>query len=109
MQADLRAGVLPSGIAVELRGIRRVFPGPADPKKTKEYMHKLNPTMDAQTFKESAEAQKRLIENADTQRLGLGAMTLERWQTLVHQLAELKLIDKPTDPRASFVEPSKAK
>ena len=77
--------------------------------RANEYMSRLNPTMDAQTFKESAEAQKPLIENADTKRLGLGAMRLERWQTLVQQLVELKVIDKAADAQANFAELSKAK
>jgi len=81
----------------------------SDPAKANEYMSRLNPTMDAQTFKESAEAQKPLLENTDTKRLGLGAMTLERWQTLVAQLVELKVIDKPVGAQANFVELSKAK
>ncbi len=80
-----------------------------DPAKANEYMGRLNPTMDAQTFKESAEAQKPLIESADTKRLGLGAMTLERWQTLVRQLVELKVIDKGVDAQTNFAELSKAK
>jgi NitT/TauT family transport system substrate-binding protein len=80
-----------------------------DPTKTNEYMGRLNPTMDAQTFKESAEAQKPLIENADAKRLGVGAMTLERWQMLGKQLLELKVIDKPFDAQASFADLSKAK
>jgi NitT/TauT family transport system substrate-binding protein len=81
----------------------------ADPTKANEYMGKLNPTMDAETFKESAEAQKPLIESADTKRLGLGAMTLERWQTLVKQLVELKVIDKPIDAQSAFFEPPRVK
>jgi NitT/TauT family transport system substrate-binding protein len=81
----------------------------ADPAKTNQYMGKLNPTMDAETFKESAEAQKPLIESADTKRAGLGAMTLERWQTLVKQLVDLKVIDKPVDAQSAFFDSSKAK
>ena len=81
----------------------------ADPAKANEYMGRLNPTMDAQTFKDSAAAQKPLIESADTKRLGLGAMNLERWQTLVQQLVELKVIDKPVDAQTFFAELSKAK
>jgi NitT/TauT family transport system substrate-binding protein len=81
----------------------------ADPTKANEYMGKLNPTMDAETFKESAEAQKPLIESADTKRLGLGAMTLERWQTLVKQLVELRVIDKPIDAQSAFFEPPRVK
>jgi NitT/TauT family transport system substrate-binding protein len=76
----------------------------ADPAKANEYMGRLNPTMDAQTFKDSAAAQKPLIESAETQRLALGAMTLERWQTLVQQLVELRVIDKSVDAQRCFGE-----
>jgi NitT/TauT family transport system substrate-binding protein len=81
----------------------------SDPTKTNEYMGKLNPTMDSQTFKESAEAQKPLIENVETKRFGVGAMALERWQTLVLQLVELKVIDKPVAAQTNFADLSKAK
>jgi len=81
----------------------------ADATKTNEYMGKLNPTMDAQTFKESAEAQKPLIENADSKQLGVGAMTLGRWQMLAKQLLELKVIDKPVEAQTSFADLSKVK
>jgi len=81
----------------------------ADPAKANEYMGKLNPTMDAQTFKESAEAQKPLIENTETKSAGVGVMALERWQTLVRQLVELKVIDKPVEAQANFADLSKAK
>jgi NitT/TauT family transport system substrate-binding protein len=81
----------------------------ADPTQTNEYMGKLNPTMDAKTFKDSAEAQKPLIETGDTKRLRLGAMTIERWQMLVQQLVDLKVIDNQVDAQASFSEPTKSK
>jgi NitT/TauT family transport system substrate-binding protein len=80
-----------------------------DADKTNEYMGKLNPTMDAQTFKESAEAQKPLIQSPETEKLGLGAMTLARWHELVQQLVELKVIDRPVAAESCFMEPSKAK
>ena len=80
-----------------------------NPAKANEYMGRLNPTMDAQTFKDSAAAQKPLIESADTKQLGLGAMMLDRWQTLVQQLVELRVIDKPVDAKASFLDLSKGK
>jgi NitT/TauT family transport system substrate-binding protein len=80
-----------------------------DPAKANEYMAGLNPTMDGQTFKDSAAAQKPLIESADTKRAGLGIMTLDRWQTLVQQLVELRIIDKPVDAQACFTDSSKAK
>ena len=81
----------------------------ADPTQTNGYMGKLNPTMDAKTFKDSAEAQKPLIETGDTKRLGLGAMTIERWQMLVQQLVDLKVINNQVDAQASFAEPTKSK
>jgi len=80
-----------------------------NPAKANQYMGRLNPTMDAQTFKDSAAAQKPLIESADTKRLGLGAMMLDRWQTLVQQLVELRVIDKPVNAKASFLDLSKGK
>jgi len=79
----------------------------ADAGKANEYMRNLNPTMDAQTFKASAEAQKPLIETDDSKTLGIGSMKLERWQTLVRQLVDLKVIDKSLDAQATFVDMTK--
>ena len=50
----------------------------------------INKAMNAQTFSESARAQAGLIKASDTQQIG--AMSPERWQTLVDQLVELKAI-----------------
>ena len=55
-----------------------------NPESTNAKMHELNPSMDAAAFAEVAEAQRSFIENAE-----LGAMTAERWTTLIGQLAEL--------------------
>lgn len=60
-----------------------------DPKPTNARMHEMNPSMDAATFAEVAEAQKPFIQTAETAREGLGVMTAERWTTLIGQLAEL--------------------
>lgn len=57
-------------------------------------MAKLNTSMDAETFAAAAEAQKPLIETAETKTKGLGMMTKERWETLANQLVDLKIIDK---------------
>lgn len=62
----------------------------ADPAATNAEMAKINKAMDAQTFSESARAQAPLIKAADTQQIG--EMTPQRWQTLVDQLVELKVI-----------------
>jgi NitT/TauT family transport system substrate-binding protein len=74
----------------------------ADPIKTNEHMAKLNPTMDAQTFIESAEAQKPLIAGDSSSPPPLGSMTRDRWETLVRQLTDLKVIDKPVAAEKCF-------
>lgn len=67
-----------------------------------DVMRKLNPSMDAMTFQESAEAQKNLIETDETKTLGLGAMTVERWNQLADQLLDLKVIQKKPDIDSLF-------
>lgn len=64
-----------------------------NPTSTNERMHSLNPTMDAATFAEIAQAQKSLIESNP-----LGGMTKERWDMLAAQLKELG--DIPAAPPA---------
>lgn len=65
-------------------------------------MAKLNPTLDAETFRESARVQMPFIETAETKRSGLGTMTLARWQTLTSQLRDLKIIDKDVPAASCF-------
>jgi NitT/TauT family transport system substrate-binding protein len=62
----------------------------ADPAETNAAMAALNRAMDAETFAASAAAQSRLIKPDGLAKLG--AMTEERWQTLIDQLASLKAI-----------------
>jgi NitT/TauT family transport system substrate-binding protein len=66
-----------------------------DPTSTNEFMGQLNPTMDAATFSASAEAQAPLIRTSQ-----VGAMTTERWASLLADLESLGLIKpgmKPAD------------
>ncbi len=76
-----------------------------DSKPANEVMAKLNTAMDLETFEAAAVAQRDLVESPDTQRLGLGAMTVERWKELIDQLVELKIVekDKAPIPNACFV------
>jgi NitT/TauT family transport system substrate-binding protein len=69
-----------------------------DPSKTNASMQQLNPSMDAQTFADSAAAQKPLIEP------NLGELDLDRWKTLCEQLVELKVIEKAPTPQDCFIE-----
>jgi NitT/TauT family transport system substrate-binding protein len=76
-----------------------------DPAPANTTMGQLNNEMDAATFAAAAEAQKPLIANADTARLGLGHMTRDRWQTLARQLLELKVLKTLPDVDAAFTNP----
>jgi NitT/TauT family transport system substrate-binding protein len=76
----------------------------ADPAATNAAMHELNPTMDPETFAASAEAQKPLIEVTGGDPAQVGAMTLERWRTLIEQLVDLGVIQQAIAPESCFVE-----
>ncbi len=78
-----------------------------DPAPTNDKMRALNPSMDAETFKASAEAQKPLIETEETKQSGLGTMTEQRWNDLIAQLTDLKVIDKPVAATDCFINPAK--
>jgi NitT/TauT family transport system substrate-binding protein len=78
-----------------------------DPTKTNQFMGTLNPTMSQDTFAAAAETQKSMVETNDPSQLG--TMTLERWQTLMQQLIELKVIDQAIDVKSIYYEPPAAK
>lgn len=69
-----------------------------NPEPTNKLMAGINKAMDAETFTKSAAAQVALIETAETKQKGLGLMTNERWQSLISQLKELKIIKKDLKP-----------
>ncbi len=75
----------------------------ADPKPANVVMQKLNTAMDAETFAAAAEAQKPLIETAETAKSGLGVMTEPRWTTLATQLTELGVVPKAPAASECFV------
>jgi NitT/TauT family transport system substrate-binding protein len=74
-----------------------------DPKPANNVMANLNKNMDLQTFADSAEAQKMLVENAETKQHGLGVMTHERWAELARQMEELGVLKHAPDPDSCFV------
>lgn len=76
-----------------------------DPAATNAAMGKLNPTMDAATFAESAAAQTSLIDTEETRTIGRGGMTDRRWETLGQQLVELKVIEQAPTPAECYVDP----
>ena len=80
-----------------------------DPAPANAQMQATNRTMDPRTFAESAAAQKPLIETDDARRLGIGAMTTERWATLAQQLVDLKVIEKAPPAGECFADLVSAK
>jgi NitT/TauT family transport system substrate-binding protein len=75
----------------------------SDPKPANDLMHALNKTMDPQTFAEAADVQKPLILPQGMKSEQIGTMTLERWQTLIAQMRELKVLDRDVDAQACFL------
>ena len=71
------------------------------PAPTNDRMRALNPSMDAATFAEVAQAQKPFIETGAT---ALGAMTAQRWETLVAQLRDLGDIAQTIPAQDCFVQ-----
>jgi NitT/TauT family transport system substrate-binding protein len=72
-----------------------------DPSAANELMGQLNPTMDAQTFADSAEAQASLIRAAR-----VGTMSAERWSTLIADLESLGLIKPGMTPAEVMYAPA---
>ncbi|MEK2645528.1 ABC transporter substrate-binding protein [Bdellovibrio sp. BCCA] len=70
-----------------------------DPKATNQYMATLNKSLDLETFNKAADVQKPLIETKET----LGSMTATRWETLVQQMKDLKLIKSTPKAQDLFV------
>ncbi len=73
-----------------------------DPASINAQMAQLNKAMDLPTFLASAQAQKPLI--ATPPGTGLGSMTLQRWQTLVKQLREIKMIKSAVAADQLFID-----
>ncbi|HSB95723.1 MAG TPA: ABC transporter substrate-binding protein, partial [Spongiibacteraceae bacterium] len=73
-----------------------------NPAATNAAMQTLNKAMSAQTFAQSAQAQQVLIKTKDTPRLG--TMTTARWQTLVDQLLEIKVIPQTLPAADLFID-----
>jgi NitT/TauT family transport system substrate-binding protein len=72
----------------------------ADPKPANAEMGKLNPAMDAATFAEASKAQEPLVQPQE--KVELGAMNAERFQTLAAQLVELGTIQKAPPANECF-------
>ncbi|MBT7595540.1 MAG: ABC transporter substrate-binding protein [Gemmatimonadetes bacterium] len=64
------------------------------PQQTNEHIHTLNPDMDVEILGVGAELSRNLVITGDSiQKEQIGTMTLHRWQVLVDQMVEAKIID----------------
>ncbi len=75
-----------------------------NPRPINQLLEKLNPANSLEDLNDSAQAQKPLIETDFTQKSGLGRMSSERWQTLVDQLFDLKIIKAKPPVSELFTE-----
>ncbi|CAN5441287.1 ABC transporter substrate-binding protein [soil metagenome] len=60
-----------------------------DSKKTNEYIHSKNKQMDMDVLQFGASELKPMVLTDETKQSGIGAMTAERWDTLVAQMEEI--------------------
>ncbi|CAN5531213.1 hypothetical protein BH10PLA1_BH10PLA1_17570 [soil metagenome] len=75
-----------------------------DPRQANGAMGALNKSMDAKTFADAAEAQKALVEYSyQPNKRPLGGMITERWQTLIDQLVDLKIVKDPPKAAECFI------
>ena len=72
-----------------------------NPEPTNTKMALLNKSMDAPTFLASARAQQSLIATPDMAKLG--EMNAARWQALIRQLLDIKMIRNSVDAGSLFV------
>jgi len=76
----------------------------ADPARTNQRIHELNPEMSLEILEFGVQAIKQYCIEADVQPDSFGRMTSERWSTLVSQLEELEMLDAGVvDPAALFL------
>ncbi len=73
-----------------------------DSTKVNVVMNKLNPSMDLETLEKSANIQKELIQNAETETHGLGYMSEQRWQDIQAQMRDLGLVKRSVDVKEFF-------
>ena len=86
-------------VVASVRGWRHYID---DPTKTNEYLHEINPEMTVEALAYGVKALQPLVLD-DHSEVAIGAMTLERWQTLVTQLEELQLTEPgAVAPQAAF-------
>lgn len=75
-----------------------------DPGPANQAMMQLNTGMDADTFADSAQVQKPLIVTEEIKGQPLGTMSQQRWETLIKQLVDLKVVEKAPAAKECFID-----
>jgi len=74
-----------------------------DPGPTHKKIHQLNPEMGLDVLDYGAKALKPLVSGGEASKLGIGAMTEARWNSLYDQLSEAGLLEAgKVDPNRAF-------
>lgn len=74
----------------------------SDPTETNRILSDLNPAMGMEAMNLTAKRQLPLIIDAQTDSLGIGCMTAERWTSIAQKLVELELLDRVPDVEALY-------
>ena len=86
--------------AASLTGWRHYLQAPA---KSNQYIHTLNPEMGLDILGYGANESVALVQDEVARADGIGTMSLERWETLTHQLEQAELIEPGSvDPATAF-------
>ncbi len=76
-------------VAASMKGWEKYL---AEPAETHAFINRLNPEMGMDILDFGAKELQSMCLNDDSKSLGMGAMTAERWTTLVSQLEEIEAI-----------------
>ncbi|MEE2681457.1 MAG: ABC transporter substrate-binding protein [Planctomycetota bacterium] len=72
------------------------------PEKTNQLLSELNPAMSLEAMNLTAKRQLPLILDAQTDALGIGCMTSDRWTSIAERLVALRLLDRVPDVEALY-------
>ena len=88
---EARAEVVSSMVQASVEGWEHYLRAP---EETNRHIHRLNPEMDMDILAYGAEESRPLVLDPTAQKLGLGTMSAERWETLLQQMIEAGLIQR---------------
>lgn len=75
-----------------------------NPAAAHSVISKLNPAMDPETLKSMHPIEKSVIESELTKKSGFGRMDVKRWEQLIQQMTDLKLLKAPVQASEIFID-----